>query len=67
MTHNVCTRNQTISEKEVRIHYLKFVSLLVKRNQEKNTPSTQKICILSTKVYLGVEISQMKKDKALIT
>ena len=35
-------RNQTISEKEVRIHSLKFASLLVKRNQEFNTQSTKK-------------------------
>ena len=35
-------RNQTISEKEVRIDSLKFASLLVKRNQEENTQSTQK-------------------------
>jgi len=67
MTHNVCARNQTISEKEVRIHSLKFVSLLVKRNQEENSQSTQKEFYPLTKVFLEVENSQMKKVKALIT
>jgi len=48
-------RNQTISEKEVRIHSLKFASLLVKRNQEENTQSTQKEFYPFKKVFLGVE------------
>jgi len=58
-------KNQTISEKEVRIHSLKFASLLVKRNQEENTQSTQKNFILLKKIFLGVEnFSQVKEDKA---
>jgi len=46
-------RNQTISEKEVRIHSLKFASLLVKRNQEEN--DTKKEFYPLKKVYIGVE------------
>jgi len=67
MTHNVCTINQTISEKEVKIYSLKFASLLVKRNQKENTQRTQKEFYPLKKVYLEVENSQMKKVKALST
>jgi len=48
-------RNQTISEKEVRIHSFKFASLLVKRNQKENTQSTQKELYPLKKVFLGIE------------
>jgi len=50
-------------KKEVRIHSLKFASLLVKRNQEDNTQSTQKKIILSKRSILVLKSSQVKDDK----
>jgi len=64
MTHNVCTRNQKISEKEVSIHSLKFASLLVKRIMRRTLKALKNNFILLKRSILVLKISQVKDDKA---